>query len=965
MVPSAGDSLLARRLRQALRGEVLFDDFTRGRYATDASLYQVMPAGVAIPRDAADIAAALAIAAEEGVPVLARGGGTSQCGQTVCEGLVLDTSKHCNRVLELDVDARRIRVEPGIVLDDLNRLLRPHGLFFPIDPSTASRATLGGMAGNNSCGARSIRYGLMADNVRAIDALMADGEALRFAEVPADLGAFEAPVRYRELVAALRALAAREADEIDARLPKLLRRVGGYNIDTLKPGGHNMARMLVGSEGTLALFTALELDLQPIPRHKVLGVCQFPTFYSAMETTQHIVELGPAAVETVDRTLIDLSRDIPAFRATIDSVVKGEPDALLFVEFAGDDHAAQVASLKRLEQLMADRGFPDSVVGITDPKHMAAVWEVRKAGLNIMMSMKGDAKPVSFIEDCAVGLEHLAEYTDRLKRIFARHGTRGTFYAHASVGCLHVRPILNVKDTDGVRKMRAIAEETFAMVKEYEGSHSGEHGDGIVRSEFHEFMFGSRIVRALEEVKDRFDPDGVLNPGRIVRAPRMDDRSLFRYKPGYKALAVDTALDWSEWGGLAGAVEMCNNNGACRKAAPGAMCPSFRVTRDEQHVTRGRANSLRLALTGQLGPDALGSHAMHEAMELCVSCKACKRECPTGVDMARMKIEFLHHYRRSHPLIARERMVAYLPRYAPWAARLAPLVNAAQALPGIGAAAKRALGLAPQRRLPRWRRDAFRDSEAESGGDGREVVLWVDTFNRYHEPDNVHAALAVLRAAGYRVRIARAGDSGRPLCCGRTFLAAGLVGEARAEARRAADALLPYARRGVPILGLEPSCLFSLRDEFTVLLPGTDSAELARHAFLLEEFLAQETREDRLELRLSSTHWRRALLHGHCHQKAFGAMGAVEAVLGLVPELEVETVESSCCGMAGAFGFEAAHYDVSMAMAEAALLPAVRRAAPDTVLVADGTSCRQQIHHGAGRDAIHVARVLEAALGGA
>jgi len=962
MNASIEHSVLARRLRQALRGDVLFDDFTRGRYATDASVYQVMPAGVAVPRDAEDVAAALAIAAEEGVPLLARGGGTSQCGQTVCEGLVLDTSKHCNRVFELDVDARRIRVEPGIVLDDLNRLLKPHRLFFPIDPSTASRATIGGMAGNNSCGSRSIRYGLMADNVRAIDALMPDGEALRFAEVPADLSILDAPARYRELVAALRALAAREADEIEARLPKLLRRVGGYNIDTLKPEGHNMARMLVGSEGTLALFTAIELDLQPIPRHKVLGVCLFPTFYQAMDTTQHIVELEPAAVETVDRTLIELSREIPVFRATIDSVVTGDPDALLFVEFAGDDHAEQVARLKQLETLMADRGFPDSVVSITDAQHMAAVWEMRKAGLNIMMSMKGDAKPVSFIEDCAVGLEHLAEYTDRLKGIFTKHGTRGTFDAHASVGCLHVRPVLNVKDPDGVRKMREIAEETFAMVKEYEGSHSGEHGDGIVRSEFHEFMFGSRIVRALEEVKDRFDPKGVLNPGRIVRAPRMDDRRLFRYKPDYAPQDLATALDWSEWGGFASAIEMCNNNGACRKAAPGAMCPSFRVTHDEQHVTRGRANSLRLALTGQLGRDALGSQAMYEAMELCVSCKACKRECPTGVDMARMKIEFLHHYRKSHALRLKDRLVAYLPRYAPWAARLAPLANAADRVPAVGTAIKRMLGLAPQRPLPRWRRDAFRDTEAGAGGQSREVVLLVDTFNRYHEPDNVRAALAVLGAAGCRVEIARAEDGGRPLCCGRTFLATGLVEEARAEARRTAAALLPYARRGVPILGLEPSCLFSLRDEFTVLLPGEDSAELARHAMLLEEFLAQETKAGRLSLPLSATRWRRALLHGHCHQKAFAAMGAVESVLRLVPELEVETVESSCCGMAGAFGFEARHYGVSIAMAEQALLPAVRAADADTVLVADGTSCRQQIEHGAQRGAVHVARVLQEAL---
>jgi Fe-S oxidoreductase len=578
--------------------------------------------------------------------------------------------------------------------------------------------------------------------------------------------------------------------------------------------------------------------------------------------------------------------------------------------------------------------------------------------------MKGDGKPVSFIEDCAVRLEDLAAFTDRLTHLFARHGTKGTWYAHASVGCLHVRPILNLKDETDVRKMRAIAEEAFAIVRRYKGSHSGEHGDGLVRSEFHEAMFGPRIVRAFAAVKDGFDPLGLLNPGKIVRPPRMDDRSLFRYRPGYAALPLDEALDWSDWGGFAGAVEMCNNNGACRKADPGVMCPSYRVTGEEQHVTRGRANTLRLAITGQLGRDAFVSDEMRETLDLCVSCKGCRRECPTGVDMARMKIEFLHHYHRRHGLRPRDRLIACLPRWAPYAARLPGLANLRDRVPALARAGERLLGLSARRSVPRWRRDVFSAAEADdSPADGRpEIVLFADTFTTYFEPENARAALAVLRAAGCRVTVARPRDGGRPLCCGRTFLAKGLVAEARAEMRRLLAALRQPVERGAAVVGLEPSCLLTLRDELLALLPGPESRALAAQALLLEELLAREAGQRRLALPLRSVPWRRALVHGHCHQKAFGIMPAVEAALRLVPGLEVEAIESSCCGMAGAFGYEAEHHAMSLRMGELGLLPAARAAGEDTLLVADGTSCRHQIRDGAGRRAVHAARLLAAAL---
>ncbi len=955
-----GGSSFARRLRAEMEGEVLFDTFSRGRYSTDASIYQIMPIGVVVPRSAEDARRALAVARDAGVPLLPRGGGTSQCGQSVGEALVIDNSKHLNRVTHFDAPARRVTVQPGIVLDALNRYLKPHGLFYPVDVSTASRATIGGMTGNNSCGSRSIRYGNMVHNVRAIDAVLADGARLRFAEV----GGSEAvlPPRYRELLGSLRALYAEQETEIARRFPKLLRRVGGYNIDAISEGAFNMAELLVGSEGTLAYFEEIELELQPIPPHKVLGVCHFPRFYDAMDATQHLVQLDPAAVELVDRTMIDLARESAAFRPTVERFMKGEPEALLLVEFAGEDRDEQLRRLHRLGELLGELGFPDAVVEIVDPALQRDTWEVRKAGLNIMMSMKGDGKPVSFIEDCAVPLEDLAEYTDRLTRVFEKHGTRGTWYAHASVGCLHVRPVLNMKEADGAKKMRAIAEEAFAMVREYKGSHSGEHGDGIVRSEWHEPMFGQRIVRAFEAVKDAFDPRGLMNPGKIVRAPKMDDRTLFRYKPDYRPRPLDSALDWSAWGGFAGAVEMCNNNGACRKAAPGVMCPSFRATGEEQHLTRGRANSLRLALTGQLGPEALTSEAMHATLDLCVGCKGCKRECPTGVDMARMKTEFLYHYHQRHARRLKDRLVAWLPHYAPAASRLAPLLNLRNRSRVLRWAGERTLGFSARRSLPAWSRRPFVAPAAPPAGSRGEVVLLVDTFNRWFEPGNAQAALEVLGAAGYTVHCAAAPGEPRPLCCGRTFLAQGMVEQARSEARRTLAALLPHAERGVPIVGLEPSCLLTLRDEFQALLPGEPSDTLAAQALLLEEFLAREHAAGRLQLELAPLPARRALLHGHCHQKAFGAMPAMQTALALVPELEVATVDSGCCGMAGAFGYEAAHYDVSMRMAELDLLPAVRRSDRAQLLVANGTSCRHQIHDGTGRDALHVARVLHNAL---
>src|SRR5712692_2573037 len=592
---------LERRLKAQLLGDVQFDAFTRGRYATDASHYQMMPIGVVAPRSAKEAEYTLAIAREEGVSVLPRGAGTSQSGQTVNSSLVIDCSKYLDHIVQLDIAGKRCAVEPGIVLDELNRKLKPHGLWFPVDISTASRATIGGMVGNNSCGARSLRYGNTRENVISIDALLADGTAAHFGPVAPDLSDLPEGSPLKPLAFDLLALGTREAGAIKVRFPQVQRRVGGYNIDALVPGRNdvNLAHILVGSEGTLGFSTKIELKLSPLLGRRAVGACHFGSFVQAMDAAQHLVKLGPIAVELVDRTMLGLARDIAMFQPTTDAVVRGYPEAILFVEFAEEDHNENFRRLLRLTEVIGDLGLGwdkpgaqwGGVIEVLDPKLQAAITEMRTAGLNIMMSMKQEGKPVSFVEDCAVPLEHLAEYTSRLTDLFEKHGTRGTWYAHASVGCLHVRPVLNLRLEKDVHAMRAIAEAAFTMVLNYKGSHSGEHGDGIVRSEFHEKMFGTRLVRAFEEVKDRFDPRGLFNPGKIVRAPKFDDRGLFRYRPGYHGEDVRIHLDWSAYpgagGGFQGAVEMCNNNGACRALHGGVMCPSYRVTRDERDVTRG------------------------------------------------------------------------------------------------------------------------------------------------------------------------------------------------------------------------------------------------------------------------------------------------------------------------------------------------------------------------------------------
>lgn len=1005
---------LASRLAGATRGEVLFGPADRGRYATDASIYQVMPVGVFVPRDVNDVSLALEICRDLGVPIVPRGGGTSQCGQTVGAGLVIDFSKHIRNIVEVDVENRTARVEPGLVLDHLNAVLKKHGLWHPVDVSTAAQATLGGMAGNNSCGSRSIAYGNMVHNVLGAQAWLADGSLLDFGRYDASTG------MAKELGDFVRNLALTHRGEIETHWPKVQRRVAGYNLDifhnqSLLPytsdGSVNLAHLLVGSEGTLALTRSLDLRLCELPRAKVLGVVNFPTFYRAMDAAQHIVKLGAdgslTAVELVDRTMIELSLQNPAFAATIRSALSpqinaGKPEAVLLVEFSGASKADIAPKIKQLVELMGDLGLPGSVVQMIDDAPQKALWEVRKAGLNIMMSLKGDGKPVSFIEDCAVPLEHLAEYTDGLTQVFRKYGSRGTWYAHASVGTLHVRPILDMRQggpNGGAAKMRAIAEEASELVRKFKGAFSGEHGDGLCRGEWVEWQFGPKIMQAMAQIKQRFDPSNLLSPGRIINPPKMDDTRLMRYPPAYQVVKLQPSLDWSAWNvqnnpvteettapgsgadpaqGLAKAVEMCNNNGHCRKFDAGTMCPSYRVTRDEMHLTRGRANTLRLALSGQLdgmsAQDAFTSEVVREAMDLCVSCKGCKRDCPTGVDMAKLKVEFLQHYKARHGHTLKDRLVGGLPDYAAIASRIAPLLNLRNRLPWLARWSEKFTGLSARRQLPQWQRRHFFNTPAPNGlatRDGvllavKPVVLFVDTFNGYFESENAFSAVKVLQAGGYTVHVAAKNlADGKHLCCGRTYLSSGRIDEAKAKAREMIEALLPFAEQGIAIVGLEPSCLFTMRDEMLVMGMGESAGKVAAQAMMFEEFLAREAdagRLDALKAKLKPA-GQAVMLHGHCHQKAFAAVAPIMTVLRLIPDANPELIESSCCGMAGSFGYEAEHVDVSLQMAELSLLPTVR-ANPKALIVADGTSCRHQIRDGSQRDAVHVAKLLAGLLDG-
>ena len=948
---------VAKEIQSKIKGKVLFDHFSRGRYSTDSSLYQMMPVGAVLPQDTNDVLELMNYSQRNNIPLLARGGGSSQCGQTVGECIVLDYSRHQNKILDLNVEEKTVWVEPGIVLDQLNAYLKPYGIWYPVDVSTSSRATIGGMTANNSCGSRSLYYGNMVNNVLAVEAILDDGTIHTFEDIDKNyLEITNNHNRKYEIIKKFLEIKDKTKEEIDLHFPITQRRVGGYNIDLINPNGFNTSNILVGSEGTLSLFNKVKLKLWDIPKQKVLGVCFFKSFREAMSIVKEMVKLKPTTVELLDHNLIDLAKAIPLYAGEIKKYIKGNPEAVLMVEFIDDDINLIRQKLKDLESLVKSDNSENDFAAHENLKDQKAIFEIRKAGLNILMSMKGDKKAVAFIEDCAVTLEHLADYTSGLKDVFKKYNTSGMFYAHASVGTLHVRPVLNMKTEEDVKNMRSIAEEAFAMVKKYKGSHSGEHGDGIVRSEFHEMMFGKKIVDAFEEIKDTFDPHGLLNPGKIVRAYKSDDRTKMRYKADYKAENITTHYDWSEWGQFSDAVEMCNNNGACRKLDSGVMCPSYRVTKEEKDLVRGRANTLRLALSNQLPEGSFASKEMFETMELCVSCKACQRECPMSVDMAKMKSEFLSHYYQKFSMSMKDKVISNMPKLIWLIKIIAPLFNKIKNIPILNSIIEQ-IGFSAKRQMPEVQNiKPLKEIYQTQPELANKVILLADTFNINFEIKNIMYAIKVLNKFGFEAIIPSFDDVNlsRPLCCGRTYISYGQMDKAKYEMNRMVNYLYKNGYAEMPVVGIEPSCLLTFNDEFKSIKGIENRDKLQNTFYLLEEFILDQIKKGNSIA--SHSYNKNVLVHGHCHQKS---QDRFKGLLELLSTLKIKhkPIDSSCCGMAGSFGYGSKNYEISKKMANLSLIPTINDN-PDDVVVANGTSCRQQIFDFSKRDAKHVSELL-------
>jgi FAD/FMN-containing dehydrogenase/Fe-S oxidoreductase len=956
---------LEHRLRGDLDGEVRFDDYTRHLFSRDASMYSITPVGVVFPRHADDVAAAVTAAAQHGVPVVPRGAATSLAGQTVGPGLVLDMSRHMNQIVEIDPGSRTALVEAGVVQDQLNRAAAPHGLMFGPDTSTSNRATIGGMIGNNSAGSGSIRYGMTIDHVRELDVTLADGsrahldstdeaEWARRAALPTLEGAI-----YRQLPEIVRA----NSSAIAEGFPDFWRRACGYRLDRLvrDESRYDLAKFVVGSEGTLVIASQALVDLVPKPRRTVIAVGHFASTPAAIAATEDALSCDPAAVELMDRTILDLSRKKIEY-ASLGTILEGDPEALLFVSFTGDDEEELLGRLERLTAMWKRHGHGYHTLQAVTPAQQGSLLKVRKAGLGLLMAAsEGTRRPLAFVEDTAVDPVHLADYTRRFKEVLDQHGMTAGFYGHCSVGCLHIRPFVDLTDPAEVGRMRAVAEEIKDLVREYGGVNSSEHGDGLARSEFNREIFGDRLYEAMRQVKRVFDPSNQLNPGKIVDAPSMTDN--LRDQALRPAVPLRTRLSFEVVGGMRGAADRCMNIGLCRKSETGVMCPSYMATRQEEDSTRGRANALVKALSEPNPQKALGDERLHEVLDLCLMCKACKSECPLGVDMATLKSETLSHYHDLHGVPPRSRVFSAIRTLNRLGSATAPLSN----LPGRSRPLRllmdRLLGITPARPLPSFARHNLvrwfrrRVSGAHPAPQGQ-VTFLADSFTTFTEPDIGQAAIELLEQSGWQVRLEAGG------CCGRSSLSKGLLDKAKEDARKLARSLRDMTEPGSPIVGCEPSCLMTLRDEHLAMLPDDPAVkDVSGRVRQVEELLVEAIDAGRLRLREDS--WlagRRLLYHGHCHQKAEVGTAATVALLSRIPGVQVEELDAGCCGMAGSFGFESEHYDVSMKVGGDRLFPAIAAEPDATVVVATGVSCRQQIFHGTKRDAWHPVQLVREAL---
>jgi FAD/FMN-containing dehydrogenase/Fe-S oxidoreductase len=952
-------------LERHITGEVRFDTVSRALYSTDASVYQIEPVGIVVPRAREDVVQAVQIAARHGASITARGGGTSQAGQAIGAGVVIDTSKYLNRVLDVNASERWARIEPGVVLDELNAQLKPHGLRFAPDISTASRATVGGMIANNSSGARSVLYGKTIDHVLELDVVLADGSIAHFRPLSgselaaACAGASLEGSCYRTV----RDVATASRDEIDRRFPKVLRRVGGYNLDEFVDPSRpfNLSKIIVGSEGTLGLVVAAKVNLVPLPLAKAVVTLEFDELLDALAATPLVLRHKPSAVEVMDRFILDHAKESPALDTLRRSILLGDPGALLCVEFYGDRTEDLLPRIEALERELEASGRRCRWKRAIAPSEQARIWSFREASLGLSMAMKGDDKSLSFVEDTAVAPEKLRDYIERFLQIVRDHDTVAGVYAHASVGCLHVRPVVNLKTADGVKKFESIANAIADLVLEFGGALSGEHGDGLVRGAFTEKMFGPALYDAFRTVKRAFDPEGLFNPGKIVGTPPIT--SNLRYGAGYDTPNPVTFFDYAEHGGMGRGVEMCSGLGACRKTLEGTMCPSYMATREEKHSTRGRANTLRLAMAGTLGETGLSDADVHDVLDLCLECRACRAECPVGVDVARYKSEFLAGYWQRHGMPLKTRVIGNVRTLSEWGSRFAPIANAlAGSAPGRWVN-ERILGVDRRRTPPRFVHDTFlrrfaKRIQQSANGNQQSAILFVDTFTNYNHPEIGEAAAEVLEAGGVAVRVEQHG------CCGRPLISQGLLAEARAAAEANVHALFTAASRGERILFLEPSCLSAVREDAPALLRGDaqrDARIVAEACMLYEDYVEQACQAGRLKMELKAGP-SEVLLHGHCHQKAMGLMPPARALLARIPGSRVVDLDAGCCGMAGSFGYSKEHYEVSKQIGERKLLPAARAMAPGSVLVAPGTSCREQVKHFAGVAALHPAQLLQSLL---
>jgi FAD/FMN-containing dehydrogenase/Fe-S oxidoreductase len=951
---------LEARLRAAIEGEVLFDAFSRARYSTDASIYKIMPLGAVLPKTEADVAAIAAIAAEEGVPLAARGGGTSTAGQTVTEGLVVDFSKYLRHMTFYDLRSMTCVVQPGMTLNALNIELSKLGVWFPVDIWSGSQATLGGMCGNNAVGLRNLKYGAMRDNVTAIDAVLPDGSEVCFGEIRDNAMAAPSTRSNKDIAFDLLQIGERYETMIRAAAKTAPAHAGGYHLSALLPetGLNNLASLLVGSEGTLALFRRIELKVQPLPRNWALGVCQFPTLRKALEAISVVASLTPSAIDLLEaETFLQAGQ---AHIKIVERYLRGGSGALLIVEFAEDNQVENVRRLKSLQEAVSAREFGGRVIEAVGTEVQRAVWDARDAALEAQFrAVHGRGLP--FLEDCAVPFSDLVSFTDRVGEMLARAGVAAAWCGFAQGGAFALRPLYSLPPGCDRARLRGVAEDISGHVRGLKGALSSGQGSGLARSEFIESVYGRSTISIFEEVKAMFDPEMRFNPGKIVFGPRVDDPMLLRTKANGGS-GGRLALDWRSPPGVNGALaaaDACNGSGVCRKLEGGGMCPAFRVTRDERQSPRGMANALRLALSAD-DERGLAGQDVQDALASCVSCKACKTECPMGVDITALKIEAASA-RAANGLPLSDKMFAYLPHYAGAARKLRWALYLRDVAPPLARASQRALRFSAERSVPRWRGRRLRLNGPVGPDNGREVALFADTFNRHFEPDNVRAAIDVLSAGGYRVHVLAAPNNERPLCCGRTFLNAGLVEQARAEAARVLEAAKPFMERGVPVIGLEPSCLVAFRDEYHMLSPGKDTDALAAASLLLTEFLERERMTGRFAPSLRPIE-SSALVYGHCHQKAINGMGAALNALSVIPGLNASEIGSSCCGMAGGFGYRPENLEMSLAMGELSLFPAIRNASRDTLIIADGFSCRQQIRDGVGRTALHSAIVFKLAL---